>query len=214
MGTLQPLGWQQIGCTPTVLNWILEGVPLHISQAPQKCRQPNRVSGFAAESFVDQQVTELLHHDRIRHISPHRAHCVLLLTVVQKKQGKFRLVLDCRHLNLSISCPSFKQEGLDSVSTQIHRNNILLSADISSGFHHLQIRPNERKYLCFVWRGHTFCWTVLLFGVKSAPYLFSRVIKELIKFFRASDIRCTAWVDDFIFMISESVLCTQKAFIL
>ncbi len=213
MGTLHPLTWRRIGASGTVLNWILEGVPLHIVDPPPKCNLPNCVTGFHAESFVDQEVANLLRQDCICHFPATEAHCILPLTVVSKKGGKLWLVLDCRHLNHAISCPSFKQEGLDFVSSQIRTGDRLLSADISSGFHHLRISLRERKFLCFTWRHHTFCWTVLPFGVKSAPYLFSSVIKEVVKYFRASDIRCTAWVDDFLFMIGQDVLNTQETFI-
>ncbi len=213
MGTLQPIAWRNIGTSATVLNWILEGVPLHIASIPQVCALPNCVSGAKAHNFVDQQVAELLLQDRIRRIPNKEAHCVLPLLVVAKKGGKLHLVLDCRHLNNNISCPSFKQEGLESVSTQILPGDKLFSSDISSGFHHLRMRPNERKFLCFTWRNHTFCWTVLPFGVKSAPYLFSKVIKEVIKYFRASDVRCTAWVDNFIFMVKTDKVESQLQFI-
>lgn len=149
MGTLQPLAWQNIGTSDTVLNWILEGVPLHVVDPPHKCNLPNRVTGFRAESFVDQEVTNLLLQDRIQPFSAEQAHCILPLTVVSKKGGKLRLVLDCRHLNQAILCPSFKQEGLDFVSSQIRSGDRLLSTDISSGFYHLRIVPSERKFLCF-----------------------------------------------------------------
>lgn len=82
MGTLQPLGWKNIGCSATVLNWILEGVPLHLDSVPSPCQLPNHVKGFTAESFVDQQVTELLVHTSYL---PTGSTFVLPLSVVHKE---------------------------------------------------------------------------------------------------------------------------------
>ncbi len=88
------------------------------------------------------------------------------------------------------------------VANFVEKNDILISIDLRKGFHHLQLQPGERKYLCFCWRSHIFQWCVLLFGVKSAPYLFSKIVKQVVNYFREKQSCCSVWVNDFIFMIS------------
>ncbi len=71
------------------------------------------------------------------------------LSVVAKKGKKLRMVLDCRHINEHILCPKFKQEGVDVVADQIQEGDILISVDIKWGFHHLKVRQQDRRFLCF-----------------------------------------------------------------
>ncbi len=206
--------WIRINASPLVVNWILEGVPLFLSTAPPRCELPNRVFTSQQETFIDQQVCELLLSDSIRRVPRDKAHCVLPLGVCPKKSGKLRLVLDSRHTNSFISCLSFKNEGLDAISSQIQEGDLLVSVDLEKGFHHLRLRPDQRKFLCFKWRGHYFQWCVLPFGVKSVPYLFSRTVKEVLIYFRTCDVRCTVWVDDFLFMLRRAAFTQSKQFIL
>ncbi len=85
------------------------------------------------------------------------------------------------------SMPKIKQEGSDSVAEQILPGDILMSIDYEKWFHYIHVLPQHHKYLCFSWHGHFFHWTVLPFGVKSAPYMFSKVIKETVTSCRCPD---------------------------
>ncbi len=193
--------WLAVNAHKKIINWILEGVPLFLTSVPSRCELPNRVFSPAQACFVDCEIQQLLQADSIRVVPCERAHCILPISVVAKKGGKFRLVLDSRHTNSWISCPSFKQEGLDVVSTIIEPEDFLISVDLKNGFHHLQVRPDQRRFLCFQWKGTCYQWCVLPFGVKSAPYLFSRTVKEVVHYVREQGVRCSVWVDDFIFCI-------------
>ena len=72
--------------------------------------------------------------------------------------------------------------------------------DIKSGYHHINILEAHQKYLEFAWdfEGVTkyFVFTVLVFGLASAPFVFTKVVKVLIKYWRASGIRIFGYVDD------------------
>ncbi len=198
MGSLHAQEWINIGASHTVVNWILEGAPLHLHSAPSPCDFSNRVFGVKEKAFVTCEINELLRKDCIREVTKRDdAVCVLPLSVIPKKGNKFRLVLDCRHVNTFIHCPSFKNEGIDSVAQQIQDGDHLLTVDLESGFHHIRINPRHRKYLCFSWHGRIFQWCVLPFGVKSALYIFAKVVREVIKYLRQQSVRCSVWVDDF-----------------
>ena len=76
-------------------------------------------------------------------------------------------------------CPSF-YEGLDVF---VEPGDLLASIDLKNSFHDLQLRLYEFEFLCFQWRDTFFQWCVLPFGVKSAPYLYSRTVREVVHFF-------------------------------
>ena len=73
--------------------------------------------------------------------------------------------------------------------------------DLKSGYHHVDIFPDYRKYLAFSWdfgNGHTryFQFTVLPFGISSAPYIFTKLLKPLETHWRAHGIPIAIFFDD------------------
>lgn len=204
MGSLRASAWLCINAPETIVNWILEGVPLHLATNPPTCVLQNRNFTWTQAKFVGKEVALLLQRDSIRLVEARFAWCVLPISVVLKKSGKLRLVLDCRHVNEHIQCPSFKQEGVDSVAQQISEGNHLVSIDLERGFHHLKLRPDQRKYVCFQWRGKIYQWVAMPFGLKCAPYLFSKTVHPVVLHFRKIGIRNSVWVDDFLFMLKPS----------
>ena len=110
---------KRIGASNTVLDWISQGVPLVFKHEPQRCFLSNRVQGTRQELFVNEEIEKLCRDQAITEVSSNEVHCVLPLRCVPKKQNKLRLVRDCRHVNECIECPTFSQEGIESVANQI-----------------------------------------------------------------------------------------------
>ncbi len=211
MGALRPQAWSAIDTPDYILNWICEGVPLFFSSPPDSCCGVNMVLSPVHSQFVDAEIQTLLDRDSIREISERDAVCILPISVVPKKNGKLRLVLESRHINKWIVCPSFKQEGIQSVAAQIQAGDVLISYDIEHGFHHLKLRPDLRKFVCFQWKGQIYQWVSMPFGLKCAPFLFSKVMKQVVVHFQSLQFRCVVWVDNFIFMIRPQCVVNTRA---
>ena len=114
---------------------------------------------------------------------------------------KLRLILDLRYLNSFISVPNFKYEDIRTVKSLFNKGEYFFKVDIKSGYHHINILESHQKYLSFSWSidgvNRYFMFTVLVFGLASAPYIFTQLVKVLIKHWRKSGIRIFAFVDDF-----------------
>ena len=72
----------------------------------------------------------------------------------------------------------------------------MITFDLKSGYHHINIAPEHRRFLCFSWGGRFYSFNVLPFGLSSAPYVFTKVVRVLVKFWRAQGIRCMVYFDD------------------
>ena len=68
---------------------------------------------------------------------------------VPKRGGKFRLILDLRHLNNYCVPPVFRYEDIGTVCDFVEYNDDLISADIKNGFYHIPVREQDRTYLGF-----------------------------------------------------------------
>ena len=72
--------------------------------------------------------------------------------------------------------------------------------DLETGYHHIDITEDHQTFLGFSWQvnGDTkfFVFTFLPFGLSSAPYIFTKVVRVLVKYWRSHAIRTTVYLDD------------------
>ena len=66
----------------------------------------------------------------------------------------------------------------------------VFSFDLKSAYHHIDICEEHMEFLSFKWPSvdgvmHFYEFKVLPFGLTSAPYIFTKVIRQLVKFWRA-----------------------------
>ena len=144
---------------------------------------------------MSKAVNELLHADLVEEIFC-VPNIVNPLSVSTCSSGTQRLILDLRHVNSFIFKQKFKWEDL-SVAIQIFDKGFHLFK-----FHHIEIFPAHRKFLSFAWdfgisgssRYCQFC--VLPFGLSSAPFIFTKMLKPLLKSWRSKGIPIAIFLDD------------------
>ena len=205
--------YEAIGAPKQIVSWVREGVDLPFKSIPPACTHQNRVKSYTHAKFVDSELQRLLSIGAIEKVS-NKPHCVLALSVVPKKNRKLRLVTDCRPINIHIDTPSFTQEGIPAVSELIQEGDILLTIDIKDGFHHIKVKEGFRQYIGFLWREQFYQWRTLCFGVSIAPYYFNKIVRPLIAYLRSKDIRIAPFVDDFLLMIRQLLVASQRLLVL
>ena len=104
-------------------------------------------------------------------------------------------------MNAFLYKQKFKCEDL-SVATQIFdKGYYLFKFDLKSGHHYIEIFPEHHKYLAFAWDFGTgkfryFQFCVLPFGLSSAPFIFTKILKPLQKSWRSRGILIAIFLDD------------------
>lgn len=87
--------------------------------------------------------------------------------------------------------------------------------DLKAGYHHINIFPNHQKYLGFSWKfGETvkyFVFTVLPFGLCSAGYVFTKVVRPLIAHWRKDGIKITVYLDYGLCLAETEKLCCEQS---
>ena len=73
--------------------------------------------------------------------------------------------------------------------------------DLKSGYHYIYICQPHQQFLGFQWalggaKNRYFCFTVLPFGLLSAPYLFIKIFRLLIRYWRGLGIHLVLYLDD------------------
>ena len=210
---LNPEAYEWIGAPPDVIQWLREGVPFKFSKTPNRCFYNNRIFDKKHELFIDQEIAELLKNGTVAE-SKTQPRCVLALQCVPKKGNKLRLVLDCRPVNENMITPKFSQEGISSVFDLVEKDDLMITIDLVSGFHHIPVRECDQQLLGFRWRGKYYIWKYLPFGVACAPYYFNKIVRPVVVYLRENNIRLAPLVDDFIVFLKKMLATDHKELVL
>ncbi|GJP35932.1 hypothetical protein CLOM_g20468, partial [Closterium sp. NIES-68] len=91
----------------------------------------------------------------------------------------------------------------------------LFTIDLKSGYHHVDIHPSYWCFLGFTLQGQHYQFLSLRFGLATAPFVFTQLIKQFAKRWRGCGIRLIPYVDDILFINATraEVIC-HRAIIL
>ena len=87
---------------------------------------------------------------------------------------------------------------------------------LKSRYHHIDICQHHQAYLGFAWSAENqptqlFMFTVLSFGLSSAPYIFTKLIRPLIRHWRDVGINATIFLDDNLDIENSSTLSLEHS---
>ncbi|CAI7932755.1 unnamed protein product [Closterium sp. NIES-54] len=164
----------------------------------------NHAGVHAHTTFTREAIRDLITSGAATKVSSRTAlSCVSPLNVVEQRD-KCRLILDLRKVNQHLQVPKFKYEGLNRVSEIIRHNDWLFTIDLKSGYHHVEMHPSCWKFLGFQFEGGFYCFRALPFGLATAPFVFTQLIKQLAKRWRACGVRVVPYVDDLLFLCDSA----------
>lgn len=116
--------------------------------------------------------------------------------LADKPNGKKRFILNLKPLNKVLFSPHFKMENFQTVSRLLRKNDFMTSIDLKDAYFLVPIHSSDRKYLRFSFSGKIFEFTCMPFGLSSAPYTFTKLLKPVMEFLRRSGITCVNYLDD------------------
>ena len=100
-------------------------------------------------------------------------------------------------MNIFLWKQNFKYEDLRIIVMMLFkRGDYLFSFDLKSGYHHVDIAKHHWKYLEFNWEGINYVFTILPFGLSTTCYMFTKVIRPLVRYWRARGLRILVYLDD------------------
>ncbi|KAJ8948464.1 hypothetical protein NQ317_018874 [Molorchus minor] len=91
-------------------------------------------------------------------------------------------------------------EDARTATRLIRQNTYMASLDLQDAYYLLPIHEDDRKYLRFLFEGQLYEFTCLPFGLASAPYAFTKLLKPLVQYLRSRGVTCINYLDDFLFL--------------
>ena len=191
---------EELEASEFVLGIIRSGYRLLFIRLPPPVCMQNHRSALDNASFVSDSIRELLLANCIVECN----ECPLVcspLQVVSNAKGKQRLVIDLRYVNQCLVHYKFKYEGLNVIPSLFQRGDFMITFDLKLGYHHVDINRDCWSYLGFSWYEpggcrQFFMFRVLPFGLSTACYVFTKLLRPLVKYWRAKGRRVIVYIDD------------------
>ena len=180
-----------------MLNVLRTGYILPFASCPPYFYAENNNSSITHSTFVTNVIHDLLRSDLITEV-PEKPRCINPLTVSGKH--KLRLVLDLRHVNNYVTTHRFRYEDLKTLAAIVEKADFFVNFDFKSGDHHIDIHPAHQTYLGFAWTfedgtARYFVFTVLPFGLCSASYVFTKVLRPFTKLWRGMGLKTVLYTE-------------------
>lgn len=196
--------------------WVLQtiqGYKLEFTQVPP-IQESHSVPTRGHSNQVCEAVSELVKKGAVSQVSPSEVKFLSPFFVVPKKGNKVRPILDLRQLNESVEQNHFKMEGWHSVRDLIQQGDSMIRIDLKDAYLSVPICRQDRPWLGFQEGDRVYRWNVLPFGLRSAPRVFTKLLKPVAAYLRSKGLRIVMFLDDILVMDqSPSLLANQGCLI-
>lgn len=114
-----------------------------------------------------------------------------------KKPNTWRLILNLKTLNKQYKRPHrFRMETLAAIIPSLTKGFWATSLDFKDAYLHIPIHPDHQRFLSFNYNGIDYLFEALLFGLWTAPRVFTRVTRAVTSFLRYRGISVFAYLND------------------
>ena len=199
--------WAAITDNPFVLKTVSAGYRLEFCAKPpimpprEAAMQRTLLSGRRA-AFMDREVKALLDKGAIQRCAKTPGFFSRMF-LVPKKNGDLRPIINLKPLNAFVHAPHFSMHTVKDVFRIIQSGDWAVCLDLKDAYFHVSVHARFRRFLQFIWRGVTYQYTALPFGLASSPRVFTRITKPVSQYLRSRGVRVLFYLDD-ILVLSPS----------
>lgn len=147
---------------------------------------------------VDSQIDKMLRQNIIRH--SHSPWCSPIWVVPKKPDAsgkkKWRIVVDYRKLNEKTIPDRYPIPKIEEILDKIGRSQYFSTIDLFSGFHQIEIEPNDIEKTAFSTDNGHYEYLKMPFGLNNAPATFQRLMNHVLHGLIGKT--CLVYMDDVI----------------
>ena len=184
---------------------VLTGKVLEFEKFPEQSQVPHSLKLHASDQLaLDKAMLEFIVHGIVELCNSTSLPCFYSnVFPIVKPDGTARVILNLSDLNLSIKYVHFKMDTIKDVINLVYPNCFFMTVDFKHAYYSVSVRPEDRRWLRFRWRGESYQFTCLPQGLTSAPRIFTRLLKPVLAHLRSLGILVSCYIDDCIFLASS-----------
>lgn len=143
-------------------------------------------------------IKDMLSKDIITPAKPTDSGFISHMFLRKKINGKMRPIFNLKNLNRFLRLRKFRLINHIRVPSFLQEGDYLCTIDLSDAYCHVPVKKSHQRFLSFHFRGKTFSWKCLPFGLASAPQAFSQLTNWVAALLRKQGLRIIVYLDDFL----------------
>lgn len=159
---------------------------------------------------LDLEIDRLLKFKAVEKCSFEKGQFLSSFFLIPKADGSNRFILNLKDLNECIKKEHFKMEDLRTALNLLNRNDYMCKIDLKDAYLAVPIGPDSKRFLRFEHNGHLYQFNALPFGLTSAPYVFTKIMKAVITWLRERQVKAVVYLDDFLIMGRTRTECQKS----
>lgn len=190
--------WKNITTDPAVLSYV-KGYKIPFkAKVYQKFPPPEKKFSKKDLECILSEIQRLKNLGAVEKCNTCENQYISQIFLVPKPNGSQRLILNLKQLNKFIKTEHFKMEDKNVALKLLTSNCFMALVDLKEAYHLVPIIPEDKKFLRFVFNGQLYQYTVVPFGLCSAPLLFTKLLKPIVASLRERGFVSVNYLDDFL----------------
>ena len=160
------------GIDPTIITH-----RLNVSPSFKPIKQKRRSFALERQKAINEEVEKLLKAGEIREVE--YPEWLANVVLVKKANEKWRLCIDFTNANRACPKDSFPLPRIDLIVDATAGHELFSFMDAFSDYNQISMDPDDQEKTSFVTGQGTYCYRVMLFGLKNAGATYQRLVNRM-----------------------------------